>query len=114
MHELSLAEHLRDILEEESRRQGFGRVHAVRLRVGRLSCVEPEAMRFCFQEVMRGSLAEGAVLEIHQVDGKGYCRRCERESDMPGLDHLCPGCQGPLQVTEGMEIHVEDLIVGDS
>jgi len=111
MHELSLAENLREIIEEESSRQGFARVHTVRLSVGELSCVEPEALRFCFDEVMRGGLVEGALLEIETVKGEGHCRRCDLEVPMSELYQPCPQCHSPLEVIRGLEIRIEDLAV---
>ena len=69
MHELSLAEGVLDLIEETARREGFSRVHGVWLEIGRQSAVEPEAMRFCFDAVVRGTLAEGARLEIDVTDG---------------------------------------------
>ena len=61
MHEMSLAEGVLQIVEDAARSQGFSQVTAVRLEIGRLSSVEPEALRFCFDVVVRGSLAEGAA-----------------------------------------------------
>jgi hydrogenase nickel insertion protein HypA len=69
MHEMSLCESILQICEDEARRQGFKRVTRVRLEIGRLSGAEPEAMRFSFDAVTRGSLAEGAVLEIIDMPG---------------------------------------------
>ncbi len=111
MHELSLAESLREIIETEARRQGFSRVRTVRLQVGRLSCVEPEALRFCFAEVMRGGVAEGAHLEIVPVAGEGCCSACGRRVPMTELYDLCPRCRRPLAVVQGMEIRLQELEV---
>jgi hydrogenase nickel incorporation protein HypA/HybF len=70
MHEMALCESVLKILEEEAAKQRFDRVESVRLEVGRLSHVEPEAMRFCFEAVTRGTLADGARLEILRPAGE--------------------------------------------
>ncbi|WP_022948172.1 hydrogenase maturation nickel metallochaperone HypA [Methylohalobius crimeensis] len=111
MHELSLSENLREIIETEAEHQKFSRVETVRLAVGQLSCVEPEALRFCFDEVMRGTLAEGARLEILPVPGLGRCPRCDRTEAMSELYDLCPACQMPLTVEKGLEIRLRELEV---
>jgi len=113
MHELSLAENLREIIEEEARRQGFSRVRRVQLSIGELSCVTSDAMCFCFNEVMRGSVAEGAKLEIRKVEGKGRCNRCNHTMLMEALYQLCPKCHAPLDVLQGMEIRLDELFVVD-
>ena len=80
MHELSLAESALQIIEESARAEGFCRVRTVVLEIGQLASVEVEALRFCFDAVLRGSLAEGAALEIIEVPGVGGAssarRRC--------------------------------------
>ena len=83
MHEMSLAEGILKILEENSRSQGFARVTGVWLEIGRLSHVEPEALAFCFEVVTRDSLAAGARLELELVEGQGWCHDCGASVPMP-------------------------------
>ncbi len=111
MHELALVENLREIIEAEAERQGFRRVKIVRLAVGQLSCVAPEALEFCFDAVMAGSLADGARLELLLVPGRGHCRRCGQHVAMAELYDLCPVCLVPLTVAEGLEVRLEELEV---
>jgi hydrogenase nickel incorporation protein HypA/HybF len=42
----------------------------VRLEIGRLSSVMPEAIRFCFDVCARGTALEGAELEIVELAGE--------------------------------------------
>ena len=67
MHELSLT---RSIVAIVCQTAGRRRVHKVTLEIGRLSCVTPEAIEFCFDAVAQGTLAEGARLDIHLTDGE--------------------------------------------
>jgi hydrogenase nickel incorporation protein HypA/HybF len=76
MHEMSLAESVREIVEDAARANGGRRVLAVRLEIGKLSQVEVQAMRFAFEVVKRGSLADQASLEIVETDGSAWCMRC--------------------------------------
>ena len=64
MHEMSLAEGVLQLIEDSARQEEFSKVTTVWLEIGQLAGVEVEAMRFCFDAVTRGSLAEGANLEI--------------------------------------------------
>ena len=57
MHEMSLAESVRQIIEDAARKQGFTRVKTVWLEIGQLACVEKESLRFCFDAVTHGSIA---------------------------------------------------------
>ncbi|MFN3919525.1 MAG: hydrogenase maturation nickel metallochaperone HypA [Methylohalobius sp.] len=111
MHELALAENLKQIIEEQAVRQGFSRVHKVVVAVGALSCVEPCALEFCFAAVMGGSLAEEANLEIVPIPGRGRCPKCQKEQVLQELYDLCLDCQAPLDVVAGLEIRLQELLV---
>ncbi len=69
MHELSIAAALLETIDEEQRVHGFDRVLRVRLRIGRYSNVVPEALRFGFEALAAGTVAEGAVLDFEEVPG---------------------------------------------
>ena len=110
MHELSLAEGVLQIVEDAARREGFGRVRAVWLEVGRLASVEPEAMRFCFDAVTRYSVADGARLEIVETPGAAWCMKCSQAAAIAALGDACPRCGSyQLQITGGTEMRVKEL-----
>ncbi len=112
MHELSLAEHALAIIEDAAQREGFARVHRVRVEVGRLSHVQPEALRFAFTTVCAGTCADGAVLEILETPGEGECPRCLVRLPMEAEPAWCPSCDGsPLRVIGGTRMAVRDLDV---
>ena len=111
MHELSLAQSMLAIVEQSAQDGGFRKVAAIRLEIGRLSCVMPEALRFCFESVTRGSLAEGARLEIIEIAGEGCCPRCGATLPLDELYGICPDCGIPLEVTAGTEMRLKELEV---
>ena len=73
MHELAITQSVVDAVIE---RTGSAPVAGVRLRVGRLAGVVPDALRFCFELVTAGTPLEGAALEFEQPEGRGRCRTC--------------------------------------
>ncbi len=112
MHELSLAESVLEIITESAREQHFQRVRSVVLEIGRLSAVEPDAMRFCFDVVMCGTLADGAKLEIIETPGEGSCLACNAQFAMTEQYGLCPDCGSPrLQIIAGDRMRVKDMAV---
>lgn len=113
MHEMSLAESMREIVEETARANGATAVSLVRLRIGCLAPVERDALRFCFDVVTKGSLAEGAILEIESVDGTAWCWDCSQSVALAGLGEACPVCAGyRLEVTGGTEMRVHEIELG--
>jgi len=112
MHEMSLAENVREIIEDASRKQHFQRVKTVWLEVGKLSCVEQDAMRFCFESVMKDTIADGATLEIVETEGLGRCPQCGNEMQIATLYDACPKCGSyGLQVIAGDAMRVKELEV---
>jgi len=69
MHELSLAEHLVELALEAAPGE---RVLSLHLRVGTLSCVAPEPLRFCFALAAEGTCLQGARLDIDLESGPEF------------------------------------------
>ena len=112
MHEISLCESIRELLEVQARESGFERVNKVWLEVGPLSCVEPDALRFGFDAVMRGSVADGAVLDIAITVAEARCAACGRITQVEQRYEICPECGAPgLKVTRGEELKIKKLEV---
>ncbi|CAJ0876915.1 hypothetical protein AMST5_02831 [freshwater sediment metagenome] len=112
MHEMALTESIVDIVCEEARKNGFGKVRVVRLQVGAMAQVEPEALRFCFDAVSRGTVAEGAALDILRRPGEGWCFDCAKTVAMEERFSACPECGGRhVQMTSGDELRVQELEV---
>lgn len=110
MHEMSLAEGVLQLVEETARREGAQRVKTVVLEIGRLSSVEPEALRFCFEAVARDSLAGEAALEIVEVPGTGWCLTCADTIPLAEVFGDCPRCGGhQVRPTGGTEMRVKEI-----
>lgn len=112
MHEMSLAEGILQIVEDAAAKQGFHKVTEVRLEIGALSGVEPEALTFCLDVVFRGSVAEGARVELERLPGQGFCLACGETVAVAALYDACPKCRSyQVQATGGTEMRVKDLLV---
>lgn len=112
MHELSLAENVVHIIEQAAARDAFVRVRRVWLEVGMLSCVEPDAMRASFEAVARDTLAEGAVLELIRVPGRGRCPACGAVNPLEAREDACASCGAyGLRPVAGTELRLRELEV---
>lgn len=110
MHEMSLAEGVLQLVEDTARREQARKVKLVVLEIGRLSSVELAALSFCFDVVTRGSLAEGAALEIVDVPGAGWCMQCAATVPIAERYGACPQCGShQVQATGGTEMRVKEI-----
>ena len=98
MHEMSLAESVLQLLEDQAVSGEFVRVRQVWLRIGELAAVEVEALRFCLDVVMAQTLAQDAQFHIDVEPGRGLCQVCGQTVMLHARYEACPAC-GAYQVT---------------
>ena len=108
MHELAITQ---GVVDAVTGRTGTAPVTSVRLRVGRLSGVVPDAMRFCFELVTAGTPLDGAALEIEQPEGRGRCRFCGAEFVLADLILLCDCGSADVEVLAGRELAVASVVL---
>jgi hydrogenase nickel incorporation protein HypA/HybF len=108
MHELSLMQSLVDAVEAQTEAT---RVLSIRLEVGRLTAVIPDALRFCFDVCTRGTRLDGATLELVEVPGRARCRECDAEIEIDTLIGVCPCGSIDVDITSGRELRIREVEV---
>jgi hydrogenase nickel incorporation protein HypA/HybF len=102
MHELSLVESVLEIVEQYREREKFRRVNSIRLSFGRLSCIEPQALRFAYEVRTKGTPLAGASLEFDVLPAVVHCFHCEQDLEIQGAyAAVCPRCRGEEVVLAG-------------
>ena len=110
MHELSLMTNAMGQVLEIARRNEASRIHRIRLRVGALSGVVPEALEFAFETLKRGTPAENGALEIERVPATFHCDGCGKDFALHEIAFDCPECGGPLALASGgRELELADM-----
>lgn len=99
-----------DLALEHATRADARRILRIRLRVGRLSGVVPEALTFAFDAVAAGTIAEGGCLEIEEVGVVCFCETCSQQFSTESWFFECPTCGRPSrQVLHGEELELDSL-----
>lgn len=115
MHELSLAEHIVELVQAAAQREGFSAVRVLRLQAGALAGVEVQALRFALEAVAPRTCLHGARIEIDEPPGQAWCPACAQTVTIDSRIDPCPQCGGfGLRVTGGTELRVAELIVADA
>jgi len=95
---------------DQARQAGATKVFALRLRVGALSGVVPDALQFAFEALTPGTLAEDARLDLETVPARFWCATCKSEFQADNLMALCPNCQTPSrELRSGRELELASL-----
>lgn len=92
MHELGIAQSILSRAEEESARHGGARVTRVGVRVGQLSGVDPEALSFGFEALVKDTPLARVVLELDFRKRMQKCSACGCEFETDMLFAACPQC----------------------
>ena len=109
MHELSITQSIVDAVCE---RAGGRPVLSVKVQVGALTAVVPEAMRFCFGVVVEGTVAEGARLDIDLRPAATHCRTCGADTEITDPILLCRCGSADVDVVTGRELQIVSMRVG--
>ncbi|MFE7312490.1 hydrogenase maturation nickel metallochaperone HypA [Streptomyces sp. NPDC057555] len=111
MHEMSIALAVIDQVESAVRPAGATAVSSVRLQIGELAGVVPDALAFSFQLACEGTVLVGAELITEPIAARARCARCERTWPA-GLPPClsCPGCGGAsVELLSGRELRIADV-----
>ncbi len=106
MHELGIADGIVRICAE---RAGDARVIRVRVEIGQLAAVLPDAVRFCFDVCARDTVVEGAALEIIETPARAACGACAREVALEWPFGRCACGSANLRVIAGEELKVREM-----
>jgi hydrogenase nickel incorporation protein HypA/HybF len=112
MHEMSIAQSLIDILEEEMTRHHAEVLKSVRLRLGELSAIVPDSLSFCFEIATKGTNMEGARLDMDIIPLKGVCQDCRKEFHIKEYVFECPHCGGKnIDTLSGQDLSIVEMEV---
>ncbi|MFB6806166.1 hydrogenase maturation nickel metallochaperone HypA [Streptomyces sp. NPDC056387] len=109
MHEMSIAMAVVGQVEEAAEAGGATAVTSVRLQVGELAGVVPDALAFCFELACAGTLLEGAELVTEPVAARAHCRSCPGDWAVGMPPRLvCPGCgqATDVELRTGRELQI--------
>ena len=86
------------------------RVDRITVRIGRLTAVAPDALRYHFDLLTPGTRLEGAELVVDEVPIRGRCADCATRFEIDTLSFTCPHCgSGFVELLSGRELEVAFL-----
>lgn len=91
-----------------------GCVERVTVKVGKLSAVVPDSLKFCFDIVSKDTPIDGAQLVIEEIPVRARCCGCLKEWTLHGSVFSCPACNsGDIKLISGQELNIESIEVAD-
>jgi len=105
MHEASIMQCVFDLAFAQLPDDSAARIDRLRLRVGALAGVAPEALVFAFEAMKPQTPAAHAELEIEHVPARLVCRSCHTEFEPECFPGPCPRCRDwDAEIRQGQEL----------
>ena len=115
MHEMSIVGNVVKAVEMYAKEEGVDRVTGVTLTVGALHDVVDDLMEKAFRFLARGTIAEGAYLQLNKLPLRVRCRQCHNayEANIRVRESLtCSECGGhDVDIVQGREFLIENIEV---
>ena len=115
MHEMGIAMQIIEIatasIPEDIKNVQVARIN---LKIGKLSAVVPESLRFCFDIASRDTLLSGAELHIKEIPIRARCRNCNHEWTIDEPVFICKKCEnGSIEILSGRELDIDSIEIAD-
>jgi len=92
MHELSIANSILEAVRKERERLNGARVTKVGVRIGELAGVDPDALSFGFEALVKDTDLDPLLLAVESVPRRHKCSRCECAFTVVEYKVDCPAC----------------------
>jgi hydrogenase nickel incorporation protein HypA/HybF len=110
MHELGIASSIFDAVQAEARQRPGSRVSRVGVRVGEFSSVDPDALRFSFEVLVKDTPYSTLPLEIELCPLRHRCPKCGNAFIVANFATACPRCsEARTEYIGGMELELSFL-----
>ena len=119
MHEFAFAYNIFKVAEATALKYNAKKISEVFLEIGELTLIVPDLLRRSFEMATKGSIAEGATLNIKILPGKVKCRECNKNSEvsltrgaqLTGLQLFrCKHCgSNNTEIIEGKKANVKNI-----
>jgi hydrogenase nickel incorporation protein HypA/HybF len=118
MHEISIAGAIIDSVLDAARKNNAIKVKEVFLEIGELTALNPDSLKFIFETITAGTIAEGATYKIKVMKALINCKKCSYNGPIDFYEKLhfflpvikCPRCdESEVDIVAGRECCVNKI-----
>lgn len=111
MHELAIVEALLETVIPKAEQGGAKKILEVNFHIGEMSGIVPSCIHEYFALAGKGTIAEGAKLNLKTVPARIRCNTCGYTGIPDKKNYCCPECQSlDFKLTSGREYYIESLL----
>ena len=110
MHEVSIAEEIKDVVIQKLRENKGKKVKRIKLLIGEMTSIVPDALKFAFDIVSKQTPMENALIHIKVLKARAKCKTCSKEFTIKDYAFICPGCNSPdVEIIQGREMIIQTI-----
>ncbi|HET7208267.1 MAG TPA: hydrogenase maturation nickel metallochaperone HypA [Terriglobales bacterium] len=103
MHEMSIAKSILKTVRHEIAQRPGADARKLGIRVGKMTAIDAEALRFAFEVLAKQNGFPGLVLEIETCPLRHRCESCRDVFEVIDYDLHCPRCGKPTSLCPGAD-----------
>jgi len=112
MHELGITQGFLSLALEQANKAQAQRITKMEVAIGQDSGASEESIKFYFDLLTPGTMAEGATLSFERVATRFRCPHCQRLLSPAEASEGCPNCGEPrLELAAGRELYLKSIDV---
>ena len=112
MHELYATQAILERALQKAGEQNAARITSLYVVVGEISTYTDDSVQFYWDEISKGTIAEGAMLHFRHVPAELQCMTCFTKYHPAEGEIVCPNCGSTgARIWSGEEFYVEALDV---
>lgn len=113
MHEMGIAmEIIRIVQASIPADMVDARVERIHLKIGKLSLIVADSLRFCFQAVTERTPLAAAQLVVEEIAATARCQQCAHQWTIETPVFVCPLCQSSrIELCSGRELDIDSIEV---
>jgi len=112
VHELSVTQNILEIALRHAEQAGASRITRLNLVIGDFSSIVDDSVRFYWDIISRGTIAEGAELCFERVPATLRCLSCQMTFSPNGQEFACPDCGSyQVMVIDGDQFYLDSIEV---
>jgi hydrogenase nickel incorporation protein HypA/HybF len=92
LHEMSIAAAVLDAVRAEAERRPGSRISRAGLRIGELSGVQADALRFCLETLVSGTDMEPLAFDFELLPWMRRCKQCGETYRVVDYQPACAAC----------------------
>lgn len=110
MHEVAIAEEIKNVVIQKLNENKGKKVKGIKLLIGEITSIVPEALKFAFNVVSKGTPMENALIHIKVLKAKAFCRNCSKKFKVNDYYFICPACHSSdVEIIQGREMIIQTI-----